>query len=323
MKKLVVKQPGLHLDTLDAPIDMPLPDQVQVEVIAVGLNPIDGKSAQHGHPQWQYPHTPGLDAVGRITEVGSNAGNLRPGQRVIWHGALDADGALAEVVNVPAAVISAVPDEIDDLHAAALPCSAMTAWQAIERMQLTPKQTVLIEAGAGGVGYYAIQLAKKKGAKVITTASPQHHQFLGAVGADWMIDYHTQDVAEVIRETIGELDAVLDSIGGEASVRDLRLLRRGGHYVSLLGLPDLPQEDLFSIAPSIHIIGLGGAYGGGDSAAGSELPPLLEKLVTLMSEGELQSPTIERVPFEPQAVSAALERELQGRMAGKQVVTVH
>ena len=319
VKQLVLTKAGLDVSLNETQLADPRPDEVQVAVRAVGLNPVDAKTAKAGLAQWQWPHVVGLDAAGSITATGNNARQFHEGQRVLWHNSIAADGVLAERVNVPANLLVPLSDEIDDLRAAALPCAGITALQAIDRMQLKPRQTVLIEAGAGGVGYYAIQLAKRKGARVVTTASRPHHQFLGAVGADWLIDYHSQDVAQVIRESVGELDAVLDSLGGDISARDMALLRRGGQYVSLLGLPDFQDADLFTLAPSIHLIGTAGAHARGAEGA-KELTSITDRLVTLLAEGELQSPTIERVSFEAEAVSRALERELEGKMAGKQVV---
>lgn len=321
MKRLALTEPGLHLTLLTGNIKPPAPHEIQVKVTAVGLNPVDAKLAVNGHPEWQYPHTPGLDAVGEITALGSKAGNYHLEQRVLWHGDLRTDGVLAQKVNVPVDVVTPLTEEIDDLRAAALPCAGMTAWQAIERMQLRPQQTVLIQAGAGGVGFYAIQLAKRKGARVITTASREHHSYLGAIGADRCIDYTTEDVVQRIKDVEPYLDAVLDSVGGDASASTMNLLRRGGHFVSLLGLPKVDEHNLFSIAPSIHIIGLGGAYSAESGSIG-ELASIADKLVTLLAEGELQSPAIERIPFTADAVSAALERELSGKMPGKQVVTL-
>ncbi|MGW0812226.1 NADP-dependent oxidoreductase [Streptomyces viridiviolaceus] len=220
----------------------PRPNEVLVRVRAAGVNPTDWKHRANGGFLGEPPFVLGWDVSGVVEAVGIGVAAFRPGDEVF--GMLSypfGHGSHAEYVTAPARTFTHKPDGIDHVQAGALPLVSLTAWQAlVERADLRPGQRVLIHAAAGGVGHVAVQIAKARGAYVIGTASAGKHEFLRSIGVDEPLDYRGTDFAEVVKD----VDVVLDTIGGETSVRSLRVLRPGGVVVSILpvGSADFYEE---------------------------------------------------------------------------------
>ncbi|MFD7295305.1 NADP-dependent oxidoreductase [Streptomyces sp. NPDC059897] len=228
-------------DTLGAPevlheIDVPRPKpgigQIVVAVHAAGLNPTDYKHRAFGLFLGEPPFVLGWDVSGVVESVGLGVSLFEPGDEVLGmlpypYGA----GSHAEYVAGPARAFVPKPAGLSHVEAGALPLVGLTAWQAlVDVAQLAPGQRVLIHAAAGGVGHVAVQIAKARGAYVIGTASAAKHEFVRGLGADEVIDYRTADFAA---ET-GDLDVVLDTLGGADRLRSLDVLKPGGILVSLL-----------------------------------------------------------------------------------------
>jgi NADPH:quinone reductase-like Zn-dependent oxidoreductase len=235
----------------DAPIPAPKAGEVLVRVHAVGLNPPDWY-LREGYrmlpPQWQpkvsFPVIPGTDVSGVVAAVTGGAGGFSVGDEVYAMvrfpaGMNGKSCAYAEYVSVPAGDLANKPAAIDHVHAAGVPMSLLTAWQflvdpghdAANPLQPMPHQpvplpgrTVLVNGAAGGVGHFAVQVAKLKGARVIAVASAEHEEFLRSIGADQVIDY-TRTVPE---ETARDVDLVLDTVGGPTTGRFLQTLKPGG-----------------------------------------------------------------------------------------------
>lgn len=211
--------------------------EVLVRVRAAGLNPTDWKNrARSTTVSRPLPLVLGWDVSGEVEAVGFGVTLHKPGDEVF--GMLpypNGLGAFAEYVISPARALVPKPAELDHVQAGALPLAALTAWQAlVDVAGVGEGQRVLIHAAAGGVGHLAVQIAKERGAYVIGTASAGNHAFLRELGADEPLDYHAVDFAE----TLSDIDAVLDPIGGEYGPRSVRTLRPGGTYVSLVGGSD-------------------------------------------------------------------------------------
>lgn len=220
------------LTEVQLPQPVPGPGEILVRVRAAGLNPTDWK--HRALPGLFLPEPPfvlGWDVSGEVAETGIGVALFQPGDEVF--GMLPypgGHGALAEYVVGPARAFARKPTVLDHVQAAAIPLAALTAWQAlVDTAGLRAGQRVLIHAAAGGVGHFAVQIAKARGAHVIGTASAPNHDFLRGLGADEVIDYRTTDVAEAVRE----VDVVLDSIDDDNSIRSLRTLRQGGVLVTL------------------------------------------------------------------------------------------
>ncbi|MER6942843.1 NADP-dependent oxidoreductase [Nonomuraea sp. NPDC000554] len=212
--------------------------EILVRVHAAGVNPADWKTRERGvFPDGtQLPFTLGFDVSGVVEETGYGVTLFQPGDEVFGmpcfpHPA----GAYAEYVTAPARHFAPRPQGLTHIESGALPLASLTAWQAlVDTADVRPGQRVLIHAAAGGVGHLAVQIAKARGAHVIGTASAAKHDLLRSLGADELIDYRTQNVAETVRDA----DVVLDTIGGANWAHSLRTLRPGGRLVSMLPLDD-------------------------------------------------------------------------------------
>ncbi|MFD5840420.1 NADP-dependent oxidoreductase [Streptomyces chartreusis] len=210
----------------------PRPNEVLVRVRAAGVNPTDWKHRENGGFLGEPPFVLGWDVSGVVEAVGIGVAAFRPGDEVF--GMLPypfGHGSHAEYVIAPVRALTHKPSMIGHTEAGALPLVSLTAWQALtEHSDVRSGQRVLIHAAAGGVGHVAVQIAKARGAYVIGTASAGKHEFLRGLGADEVIDYRETDFTEAVKD----VDVVLDTLGGETSVRSLRVLRPGGVVVSIL-----------------------------------------------------------------------------------------
>ncbi|TVL91339.1 NADPH:quinone reductase [Streptomyces sp. SAJ15] len=230
------------LKEVELPVPTPGLNEVLVRVHAAGLNPTDWKHRAFTLFLGEPPYVLGWDVSGVVEAVGVGVTLFKPGDEVFGmlpypYGA----GSHAEYVTAPARALVRKPSSIDHVAAAALPLAGLTAWQAlVDTADVQAGQRVLVHAAAGGVGHMAVQVAKARGAYVIGTASAANHDYLRELGADEVIDYHTTDVAETVRD----VDVVLDALGGEVRLRSLRTLRPGGLLVSLLphGTEGLSEE---------------------------------------------------------------------------------
>jgi NADPH:quinone reductase-like Zn-dependent oxidoreductase len=240
MKALVFNRYGGpdRLAFVELPRPKPRPDEILVRVHAVGLNPIDNMiptGAFKAILRFQLPATLGSDLAGVVVEVGNRVSRFKPGDDVFASLFDLGNGALAEFAVVPETAAALKPARLDFVQAASIPMVGLTAWQALkERARITPGQKVFIPAGAGGIGTFAIQLAKHLGAKVGTTTSTGNVDLVRSLGADEVIDYKRQDFAEVLRD----YDAVLGTVRGDSIKKSLRILKRGSRVVSLVGPPD-------------------------------------------------------------------------------------
>jgi NADPH:quinone reductase-like Zn-dependent oxidoreductase len=214
--------------------------EVLVKVSAVGINPIDYKTrqGQGANRRWKdatFPKILGWDVSGTVEQ--SNAPAFKPGDAVFaLAGYPQPTGGYAEYIAVPAAEVAPKPHSLDHVHAAAVPLAALTAWQAIfDKAGLKAGQTVLVHAGAGGVGHFAVQLAKWKGAKVIATASGRNEGFVKGLGADEFIDYTKTRFEEVVHD----VDVVFHTIGADDRPRSWKTVKKGGWLVGITGMfPD-------------------------------------------------------------------------------------
>lgn len=233
------------------PIPEPVQDEVLIEVHAAAVNPFDWK-VREGHMQsigeLKLPATLGGDFAGRVTSVGDDVSGIKAGDEVYGQGgALSGHGSFAEFAPVKASSIAIKPEGIDFVQAAALPLTGVSAYQAlVEHVGVKPGQKVLIHGGAGGIGSYAIPLAKHLGAYVATTAAADDFDYAKELGADEIIDYQKQDFSTLIKD----YDVVYDTVDGETYKKSYEVLKPGGVIVSMLEQPDeklMKQHDVQAI----------------------------------------------------------------------------
>ena len=221
--------------------DMPEPevrtDDVLIQVHAASVNALDSKIKSGEFKQilpYRFPLILGNDVVGTVLRVGAGVRDFQPGDEVYARADDDRIGGFAERIAIKASSLALKPKNLSMVEAAALPLVALTAWQTlVEAARLKPGQKVLIQAGSGGVGTIAIQLARYLGASVATTTSTANVDWVKALGADVVIDYKQQDFSSVLHD----YDVVLNSLGHEELNRSLQILRPGGHLISISGPP--------------------------------------------------------------------------------------
>jgi NADPH:quinone reductase-like Zn-dependent oxidoreductase len=287
-----------------APRPSPGAGEVLVKVFAAGINPVDWKMREgyrkNDHPM---PFVLGWDLSGVVESLGPGTTRFAPGDAVYGRPDSTRDGAYAEYIVVQESEIALKPASIDHIHAAAIPLAGLTAWQALfDEANLQAGQRVLIHAAAGGVGGYAVQLARWKGAYVIGTASDVNEEYVRNMGADEVIDYRTTQFEDVVKD----VDVVLDTQGGDVREKSWSVLKKGGILVSIVGPPS--EEDA-----ALHQVRASGL------AARADVEDL-EQMAALVDAGKLVS-TLETVMTLPQAAEAQ-ELSKTGHARGRIVLKV-
>lgn len=240
MKALQIKKYGEIKDGLSVNrVEKPSPNSkdILIEVKAASLNPIDYKMVE-GHLKemvpLNLPCTIGFDVSGVVVEKGADVSNFEIGDEVYSRVPQDQMGTVAEFVVVKSDLVAKKPENISFEEASGLPLTGLTAIQALERVGIKENDRVLIHAGSGGVGSFAIQYAKAKGAIVYTTTSTKNVGWVQALGADRVIDYKTEDYKEVANN----LDIVFDTLGGDYTFDAFEIIKKGGKVTTISGPPD-------------------------------------------------------------------------------------
>jgi NADPH:quinone reductase-like Zn-dependent oxidoreductase len=278
--------------------------EVRVDVHAASVNGADWKVRSGRYAQiTTFPYIPGRDFSGIVSAVGGGVRDLRAGDPVF--GVLDVgrEGAYAEKLAIPAAIVARKPARLSHVECAAIALTGLTALVSIEdTLELQPGERILVQGGAGGVAGLAIQIAKHIGAQVITTTSAANADYVRELGADQVIDYHTQDFTQLV----SDCDAVFDSVGGDVAKRSYRVLKPGGRIAFIASgyaLPPAPRDDVTSLRPDVRR----------DRAH-------LERLAALATSGALRVPEITTYRL---ADAAAAHRVSEGRhLRGKLVFRV-
>ncbi|CAB3790367.1 NADP-dependent oxidoreductase [Paraburkholderia fynbosensis] len=252
MKALTFKRYGKSPEIGFAEVPRPTlkPDELLVQVHAAGLNPIDNMIPAGTFKlllKFELPATLGSDIAGVVTEVGSRVTRFKPGDAVFASLFDLGRGSIAEFAAVPESVAASKPDNLDFVQTAAVPMVGLTSWQALkERANLRAGQKVFIPAGSGGIGTFAIQLAKHFGARVGTTTSTGNVPLVTGLGADEVVDYKKHEFEKVLRG----YDAVLGTIRGDAIEKSIGILKPGSKIVSLIG----PLDAAFARARGLNFI---------------------------------------------------------------------
>lgn len=291
----------LTLETIMQP--EPQSNEVLIHIKAAGVNPIDWK-IRSGHMQEVFPtslpFTPGTDVAGIIEAIGADVTEFQVGQAV--YGVL-ATGAYAEFATTPADMIAPKPQTLDFVEAASVPVVAMTAYQALfDYAALKPGQTVLIHGAAGGVGLFAVQFAKEKGAHIIATTSAKHAEFVRSLGADQVIDHNTTPFEQVVHN----VDVVLDTLGGDTQARSYAVLKPGGILVSTAAPPDAQKAQQYGVRA--EMMGMKNSVS------------LLKEIAHLLDSGQIK--TVIAQTFALSEARQAQELSEKGHVQGKIVLQI-
>ena len=275
-------------------------NEVVVDIHAASVNGADWKvrSGKYGSIT-EFPYILGRDFSGVVSAVGEEVEDLGVGDAVF--GVCDAgqEGAYAEKIAIKASIVARKPDTIPHKDMAALSLTGLTALVAVEdTLNLQSGERILIQGGAGGVAGFAIQLAKHLGAYVITTASAANHDFLRDLGADEIIDYHTQDFTELV----SDCDTVFDTVGGDVAQRSFAVLKPGGRAAFIASgssAPEPPRADLQSLRPKVD-----------------RDRQHLERIAALVEAGAVRPPEITVFPLSEAAAAHTISesRHLRGNL---------
>ncbi len=281
-------------------------DCVLIAVHAAGINPIDDilrSGEMKDMLPLTFPHVMGYDVSGEVFEVGKRVSHLKIGDSVFARPNQDDAGAIAEVARVKASELALKPASLSHDQAASVPLAGLTAWQAlISKGQLKAGEKVLIHAGSGGVGTFAIQIAKHLGTHVATTCSGENAELVKRLGADMVINYETEEFDKMLTD----YDLVFDMLGGEVLKRSFSVLKKGGRMVSIKG------EDTDGLAAK-HGVQFQSFFMEPDG-------PMLAKLGKLIDEGVV-TPVIGRI-FPLRDAAQAYEALAEGDDVGKIVVKI-
>lgn len=301
------------LHAAEQPDPVPGPGEVRIRIHAAGVNPVDAK-IRKGLLQQRLPHQlpiiPGWDAAGTVDAVGTGVSQWKSGDAVFAYcrKPVVQFGTYAEAIILPETHVARAPSRLSMEESAAVPLAALTAYQSLFGAgKLVAGQTVLVHAGAGGVGGYAIQLAKIAGARVIATGRKANHAAMMALGADHVVDYTESDFRTAVRALYPEgIDLAYDTVGGEVQAASADVLRPGGTLVSILAFADEAGIAARGLVPRYVFVAPNQAE--------------LTRIAGWLDQGSLTVRLADVLPLE-QAVEAHRRIET-GRTAGKLVLRI-
>jgi NADPH:quinone reductase-like Zn-dependent oxidoreductase len=279
----------LKIGELSTPL--PVPGEVQIKVIYTSVNPVDWK-IRMGLLQKRIPHQfpiiPGWDASGVISAISPGIDKFKIGDEVYCYCRKPTvqNGTYAEYVCCPAKDVAFKPHNLSFAQATAIPLVGLTAWQSLfDAAKLQKGESILIQAGAGGVGSLAIQFAKIAGAYVLTTARASNHPYVKSLGADLAIDYQSKSLKEEIKKAVPKgLDVVFDTVGGETLKESYQLLKPGGRIVSIVEPPNKELAAQFNINPFYVFVEPNGKQ--------------LQQIADLIQSGKVIPIKVEEMPLE-------------------------
>jgi len=286
-------------------------NEVRIKVAYAGVNPVDWKICEgllKDHLPHHFPLILGWDAAGTVDEVGSEVTTFKKNDKVFaycrkptvqW-------GTFAEYICVDTTHVAFSPENLTFAEAAAIPLAGLTAWQVLfNKMHLQKGQTLLIQAGAGGVGSLAIQFAKLAGVTVITTASEANHDYLQSLGADHIINYREENLlTEIEKIAPQKLDAVFDTLGGLSLKESYLFLKKNGKLVSIVEPPSKDLDQKYHVQGFYHFV----------EPNGQEL----QKISDLFKDKKMQPIPVQEMAMEK--VAEALEINQKGHVRGKIVL---
>ena len=316
------------LQVRDLPTPSPGPQEVLIKVAYAGVNPADWKDREGLTAAFmgaEFPYTPGFDAAGTVAATGAQVTHFTPGDRVFTasdHGQ-GKPGSYAEYVLASESALAHIPDDLPMDVAACIPVAGLTAWQALfasDKGALTTKAlnspTVLVNGGAGGLGSFAVQFARHAGARVVATCGPDNITYLQQLGAEQVINYRDESIADALHSAHPDgVDVLLDAVGASSLAAPLDLLKPGGTLVSVPTLID--DGDVEGAIAAAQDAGKRKVFAFmNDRDVRDELAHIANLIVT----GKLRAPQIEHFTLDD---VAAAHRKLQtGHVRGKLVLAI-
>lgn len=324
MKAFVLRHGGniknMRFEELEIPAVKP--DELLIRVHAVSLNPSDYQTAEY-LGELETPVVLGLDIAGEVMKAGENIKPPVIGKRVFYLREINNPyGGFAEYAVTPEKFVCEIPEELDYTQAAALPGAGMTAYHIMyDRFHLRTGGTILIQGGAGGVGSYLIQLAKLNGLQVITTCSKKNFDYVKKLGADFAIDYKTEDVYGRIKDITNQagVDYAVNTVGSESAAKDMEILKFGGEIAAVSGLPDMSQWKFYSKGISVHEIAFGNYLTSSDVET-QKVPAQTAKTVSsLVAAGKIGVPEICEIDFGdiPEYLQLMKEKKVHGKIVAR------
>ncbi|PEB79237.1 NADP-dependent oxidoreductase [Bacillus nitratireducens] len=307
MKAIVIDQYGNVEELQERQVPKPVVkcNEVLIRIQATSVNPVDWKIRKGDLQEklrFSFPITLGLDVAGVIEEVGEDVDHFKIGDKVFTKPENIGKGSYAEYITVKSDLVAQMPNNISFEEAASIPLAGLTAWQSlVDYAQIKENDRVLIHAGAGGVGSFAIQIAKSFGAFVATTASSKNEEFLKSLGADLIIDYKN----EKFEELLSDYNIVLDTIGGEVQEKSFQIIKSGGVLVSIV---HEPLHEVKGIRSGFLWLKPSGKQ--------------LEELTSLIQDGKIKPIISKVVPFSEQGVRESHILSESQHTRGKIVITM-
>ncbi|WP_313579312.1 zinc-binding dehydrogenase [Chishuiella sp.] len=326
MKALVLQENG-NIESLkvinNREIPQPGDNDIQIRVHASGLNPSDYQMAMYPGIKDERERVLGLEISGIVTKIGKNVNKFKVGDRVYYlRGVMNLDGGFAEYSITPAHAASHLPKEVSFYTAATIPAAGFTAYQAIID-KLRPKygKTIFIEGGSGGVGYYAIQLAKMCGLKVIASCNSKNINYIKEIEVDEIIAYDLENVYDRVKELTNNkgVNYILNTINSETATKDLDVLSLDGEIAVIAGFPDFNKLTFFEKGISIHEIALSLPFQYNDYEGQCNIARIGDEFATLLEKKQILSANITLIDLEevPLYLNKIKNREILGKVVMK------
>ena len=312
MKAYILNEPGdtTQLQIKEIAIPEIAGDEVLIRVKAISINPVDSKTRQgkgiYGRLKEESPLILGWDVAGIVEKAGAEVKDFKEGDEVFGMVNFPGHGkAYAEYVVAPASHLALKPQNISFEEAAAATLALLTAYQVLKKAKVQSSQKVLVHAAAGGVGHFAVQLAKHWGTYVIGTGSEKNHDFIVGLGVDEFIDYHGDQLDTIV----GHVDFAFDTVGAENIIRSLPLVKRGGTLISIpTGLNDEQKQKATELGVDAYFYLV--------ESSGEDMKEIAE----LLSQGIVKAHVSKVLPFEQMA--EAHQAIDSGRTVGKIIVSL-
>lgn len=325
MKALVLEYPGsidgFKIENINKPV--PKDDELLVKVYATSLNPSDYQTAEYIKDD-RCKLVLGLDVAGEVVRVGNEVRDFKIGDRVFFMRSINnPNGGFAEYSCTPQKFACKIPDNITYIDAATMPGAGFTAYNIIyQKLRPNKGKTILIQGGAGGVGSYAIQLARLFNLKIITTCLKRDINYVKELGADEAIDFQNENVYERIREITNNkgVDYIINTLGKDNATADLDILKFGGEIAFTASFPDFERVRFYDKGLSIHEIAFGKYLTIQDEDSQKNVVRVAYELSKLMSEMKINTPKIVQIRLED--IPMYLKKIKNGEISGKVVATL-